>query len=121
VFHVKICSAAFYSVWSITDFCLLSGVLSVALPFLQLIDLAEPVEDQKGFVYEGAAIKDNIRRNGGRIEAPVAGASHWITLSDLKPCRRVLRMQKHRQRHPVATQQQQTQAPRAAGGRVLDI
>ncbi|WIA36485.1 hypothetical protein OEZ86_007785 [Tetradesmus obliquus] len=86
-----------------------------------LIDLQEPVEDHKGFVYEAAAIKDNIRRNHGRIECPVAGASHWIQLSDLKPCRRVLRMQKHRQRHPGAGQQTQTQAPRAAGGRVLDI
>jgi hypothetical protein len=89
---------------------------------LQLIDLDEPVEDQKGFVYEGAAIKENVRRYG-RIECPVAGASHYIGLSDLKPCRRVLRMQKHRQRHGpgAGQQQQQTQEPRAAGGRVLDI
>jgi hypothetical protein len=88
---------------------------------LQLIDLDDPVEDQKGFVYEGAAIRADITRNRGRIECPMAGASHWVTAADLKPCRRILRMQKHRQRHPGAGQEQQTQAPRAAGGRVLDI
>eukprot|EP00882_Tetradesmus_deserticola_P014440 GHRQ01015356.1.p4 GENE.GHRQ01015356.1~~GHRQ01015356.1.p4 ORF type:complete len:146 (+),score=59.33 GHRQ01015356.1:1157-1594(+) len=87
-----------------------------------LIDLEEPVEDHKGFVYEAAAITDNIKRSGiGHIECPVAGASHWIRLTDLKECRRVKRMQKHRQRYPGAGQQQQMQAPRAPGGRVLEL
>jgi hypothetical protein len=79
------------------------------------------VEDLKGFVYESKAIRADIARNGGRVECPVAGASHYVAAADLKPCKRVLRAQKRRQRHPGAGQQQQTQAPRAAGGRVLDI
>jgi hypothetical protein len=101
--------------------CGLFCLTALLFVLVQLIDLDDPVEDQKGFVYEGAAIRADITRNRGRIECPMAGASHWVTAADLKPCKRILRLQKHRQRHPGAGQQQQTQAPRAAGGRVLDI
>eukprot|EP00878_Enallax_costatus_P006745 GHUV01007071.1.p1 GENE.GHUV01007071.1~~GHUV01007071.1.p1 ORF type:complete len:248 (+),score=71.52 GHUV01007071.1:273-1016(+) len=82
-----------------------------------LIDLKDPVEDDKGFVYEGEAIRQTITRSGGWMECPVAGASHRVQLSTLKPCRRVIRMQKQRQR-------QGTQAQAGHGGQrgmVLDV
>lgn len=90
---------------------------------VQLIDLQEPVEDDKGFVYEGEAIRHTLRRSDGWMECPVAGASHRVQLNTLKPCRRILRMQKQRKRQGAHGGQTQhgghgTQTQR---GRVLDV
>ena len=41
---------------------------------LQLLELTEPVEDQKGFVYEKAIVEDHIKKSGQqRVPAPQAG------------------------------------------------
>lgn len=88
----------------------------------QLIELDEPVEDQMGFVYEGAAIRADINgQHNKQLQCPVAGASHVLTLQSLKPCRRILRQQKARQKQHGAGQQGHTQHPGGAAGRVLDI
>eukprot|EP00878_Enallax_costatus_P035734 GHUV01039945.1.p1 GENE.GHUV01039945.1~~GHUV01039945.1.p1 ORF type:complete len:208 (+),score=43.09 GHUV01039945.1:94-717(+) len=68
-----------------------------------LTNLKEPVEDDKGFVYEGETIRHLLNRSGGSMECPVAGASHRLQLSELKPCRRVMRMQEQQQRQGAQT------------------
>lgn len=81
-----------------------------------MADLDDPVEDQLGFVYEGAAIRDALklaaRDHMNWIECPLPAVSHRIMLYHLKPAnkRRLQRLARARQ------QQQQTQA---GGGRVV--
>ena len=70
----------------------------------KLVDIDEPVEDEKGYVYERAAIEDYIRRNGkpeGRggagekvMSCPVAGTSHQVAVSKLKPSREVEKLKR---------------------------
>lgn len=95
--------------------CVLCVLCLLCCP--QLLDLQEPVEDQKGVVYEGEAVRAALRASRmGWLEAPVAGSHHRITLASLKPCRRVLRMQKQRARRGGAATQ-----PTQRSGRVLDV
>ena len=56
--------------------------------FAQLMDLEEPVEDNKGFVYEKDAIHAHIRRAGGTgVQCPVAGINSFSALiSSLQHC-----------------------------------
>jgi len=70
----------------------------------KLEDIDEPVADEKGYVYERAAIEDYIRRNGkpeGRggvgekvMSCPVAGTSHQVAVSKLKPSREVEKLKR---------------------------
>ena len=70
----------------------------------KLVDIDEPVADEKGYVYERAAIEDYIRRNGkpeGRggagekvMSCPVAGTSHQVAVSKLKPSREVEKLKR---------------------------
>lgn len=85
---------------------------------VQLVDLESPVEDDKGFVYEGSAIRTAITRGGGVIECPVAGASHMVRLTNIKPSRRVLRLQKQKRRQGTQAGQGQ---PTQQQGTVLDL
>ena len=87
---------------------------------LQLADLDEPLEDQQGFIYEGAAIRNALHQamqdRCNWIECPLPGVSHKIMMHHLKPAnkRRLQRMAKLKQ------QQQQQQAGTQAGhGRVV--
>ncbi|GBF92693.1 hypothetical protein Rsub_05062 [Raphidocelis subcapitata] len=63
-----------------------------------VLELADPVEDEKGYVYDRAAITAHIRQRGynGACDAPFPGVSHSVVLSRLKPAARVLRAQKRR-------------------------
>lgn len=88
---------------------------------LQLADLDDPLEDQKGFIYEGAAIREALRKAAqvdrfNWIECPLPGVSHKIMQHHLKPAnkRRLQRMAK--------LKQQQQQGTQAGHGRVvLDV
>lgn len=91
----------------------------------QLAELDEPLQDQMGFIYEGAAIRGAIRqeqRNGYNwVECPMPGASHQIFLQNLKPVnkRRLQRLAKQKQAQQKQ-QQQGTQAGAHHGRVVLD-
>ena len=65
-----------------------------------MIDLKEPVEDAKGFVYEKEALEAYIKKQTkgrkGKILSPIAETNHYITLSELKPCSAILEAQKRR-------------------------
>lgn len=55
----------------------------------------EPVQDQKGYVYEKKAIEQYVKNMRGRpVPCPQSGTTHVITLNDLKPARGVERMRK---------------------------
>jgi hypothetical protein len=69
-------------------------------PLTQLLikDIATPVVDQKGYVYEKDAVMDYIARyknpRTGRAECPQAGTNHEIRSEDLKPARAIERARK---------------------------
>ena len=69
---------------------------------LQVLELDEPVEDRRGFVYEKADIERYIqqheRRQGGPCPCPVSGTSHSVALADLRVARAVLRAKQRAQR-----------------------
>eukprot|EP00227_Mantoniella_beaufortii_P017357 CAMPEP_0197576550 /NCGR_PEP_ID=MMETSP1326-20131121/1542_1 /TAXON_ID=1155430 /ORGANISM="Genus nov. species nov., Strain RCC2288" /LENGTH=264 /DNA_ID=CAMNT_0043139499 /DNA_START=20 /DNA_END=814 /DNA_ORIENTATION=+ len=67
-------------------------------------DLTEPVMDQKGIVYEKAAVVSFIKKKQGEVMCPQHGTSHKITLNDLKPARHIERAKK---RAKITQQQQQ--------------
>jgi len=97
----------------LADFCMPA--------LLQLADLDDPLEDQEGFIYEGAAIREALRKatldRCNWIECPLPGVSHKIMQHHLKPAnkRRLQRMAKLKQ-------QQQQQGTQAGHGRVvLDV
>lgn len=54
-------------------------------------DLDDPVEDNRGFVYERAAIVQYIGRAKSK-ECPVAGTQHTVTVAELKPSRMAKKM-----------------------------
>lgn len=65
------------------------------LSFKGLLDISEPVQDTKGFVYEREAILKYISsKPGGVVDAPVSGSSHKVRAADLKPAKAVLKAQK---------------------------
>lgn len=40
---------------------------------MQVLELPNPVEDEKGYIYDRDAITAHIRTSGGRCEAPFSG------------------------------------------------
>jgi hypothetical protein len=62
--------------------------------FKQLLDILEPVEDGRGFVYEKEAVMNALKKNNNRIPCAVAGTAHFVTAKDLHPARAVLAEQK---------------------------
>jgi len=85
------------------------------------MDLEDPVEDEKGYVYSRAAIIQHINSTRqGWCEAPISGASHRVTVASLKPSARVKRQQKRR-RLGLGGQQRGTQGGGGAGGSNADI
>eukprot|EP00890_Picochlorum_soloecismus_P005823 jgi/Picsp_1/6241/NSC_03595-R1_protein len=61
-----------------------------------LIDLDEPVEDAKGFVYEKKPLVDYLRQAKGRRKSPIAETNHIVTVNELKPAKHVLAAQRRR-------------------------
>jgi hypothetical protein len=41
---------------------------------VQLLELEDPVQDEKGYVYEKRFITDTLHKSGGRMQCPVPGA-----------------------------------------------
>lgn len=75
-----------------------------------LMDIEEPVQDAKGFVYEKTAIVQYIRRAPGPsayIECPVYGANHKLAENDLKPAKRIIKAQRKHKRNPAGRSQTQ--------------
>ena len=63
---------------------------------LQLIDLEEPVQDAKGFVYEKKPLVDYLRQAKGRRKSPIAETNHIVTVNELKPAKHVVAAQRRR-------------------------
>ena len=68
-------------------------------------DIEQPVQDQKGYVYDKQSIEQYIRKKNGSCPCPQSGTSHVITLNDLRPARNVERMRKRQKL--MMTQEQQ--------------
>lgn len=66
-----------------------------------ILELAEPVQDAMGVVYEKDAVVNYFRtlppRNGGRAII-MAGSTHQVTLAELQPAHKVLRAKKMEER-----------------------
>uniref|UniRef100_A0A061R632 SP-RING-type domain-containing protein n=1 Tax=Tetraselmis sp. GSL018 TaxID=582737 RepID=A0A061R632_9CHLO len=80
---------------AINAFCPLSRI--------EVLKLREPVEDDKGYVYEKEAVVDYITRESHhrrQVPCPQAGTTHYISLESLVPARRVLKAQRRRARFP---------------------
>ena len=58
-----------------------------------LLDIEDPVEDSKNFVYEKHAILEMLGRSAS-IKCPVAGTNHMLSKSDLRPARAVINAKK---------------------------
>ena len=88
----------------------------------QIMELEEPVEDERGYVYEKAAILDHIRqqerRSPGQCVCPVSGTTHIITAAGLRPARAVKQAQRRRR---LGRQPQQAGQSRRRSGDVLDL
>mmetsp|Transcript_138 Transcript_138/g.301 ORF Transcript_138/g.301 Transcript_138/m.301 type:complete len:250 (-) Transcript_138:266-1015(-) len=84
-----------------------------------VMELVEPVEDKKGYIYEKEHILQMLRQARGQpIKCPEAGTSHMVTLAELRPSRRVQR-EKRRQVFQ-GTQAGGTQAAGRAEENVVD-
>lgn len=58
---------------------------------IRVMDLVDPVEDSKGYVYEKQAIMHLLQRSRNQsIECPEAGTQHLVRIQDLHPARKVL-------------------------------
>ena len=55
------------------------------------MELDEPVEDSKGFVYEKADIVNFMK--GKSIQCPVAGTNHMVSAAGLRPAKAIIRAQ----------------------------
>lgn len=68
--------------------------LRCPITMVDILNLREPVEDSVGYVYEQEAIKELIYKKGRKgktsIPCPEAGTQHTVSLSDLRPARKVL-------------------------------
>lgn len=63
-----------------------------------VFELTEPVEDQKGFIYDKQAVLNYIRekgRNGNPVVCPISGARHTITQQSLRPSTRIERLKRN--------------------------
>lgn len=65
------------------------------------MELDEPVEDLKGFVYERADIVRFMKQQQS-ILCPVSGTNHSVSVGDLRPARAIMRAQSRAQRNPRA-------------------
>ncbi len=88
-------------------------------------ELQDPVEDQKGYVYDKKSIYDYIAHRGahGQVQCPVMGCAHMVSRATLKPCTRILKRRERQQRQQRwgGTQAQTQQAGAAdAGEEVLE-
>lgn len=63
-----------------------------------ILELEDPVEDQKGYVYERENIEGYIRESRGSVSCPAAATSHFVTMATLKKANKVIRLQKKAQR-----------------------
>lgn len=63
-----------------------------------ILELEDPVEDQKGYVYERENIENYIREGGGSTTCPAAATNHFVTMATLKKASKVIRLQKKAQR-----------------------
>ena len=81
-------------------------------------ELQDPVEDQKGYVYDKKAIYAYIDASrGGQVQCPVMGCTHMVSRATLKPCTHVLKRRERQQRQQRwAGTQAQTQPAGAADG-----
>ena len=57
-------------------------------------ELIDPVEDQKGFIYDKAAVIKYIRDKRGNVACPISGAQHTITENGLKLSTRIERIKR---------------------------
>ena len=48
-----------------------------------IADIEEPVQDQKGYVYDKMAIEQYIRKKGGSCPCPQSGTSHAVSYTHL--------------------------------------
>ena len=58
-----------------------------------ILELEQPVQDRVGMVYDKAAMVEYIKKHGGhdqRVPCPVAGTTHTVTLSELRPAAAVV-------------------------------
>ena len=74
-----------------------SGIPNAKCPISAkaLDEIADPVEDQHGYVYSKAAILEYIKAAGSK-KCPCPGTSHMVSKSDLRPCVAVLVLQRRR-------------------------
>lgn len=79
-------------------FCPLSGK--------PLMEIEEPVEDQKGYVYEKHDVVYYINSNGGSVKCPSSATQHMITIPELKRAHKLIRQQKHQRIHGTQRQSQ---------------
>lgn len=83
-----------------------------------VLELKEPVQDSKGYIYEKSGIqamfeqarKGNPHRWNGSIHCPYQGTRHHITLAELKPSAQVERARKRMKFQALKQSQAQTQA-----------
>jgi len=61
-----------------------------------IFEVADPVKDKQGYVYEKEYIIQMFQRGMNAIECPVAGTTHQIHKADLKPAKELLRERKRR-------------------------
>jgi len=88
-----------------------------SVPLLQIMELEDPVEDERGYVYEKAAVQDYIRQKPpGHCQCPVSGTVHLITIEGLRPAR-VLKQAQRRARQG----KQRPDQNRRRSGDVLDL
>ncbi|CAD7703049.1 unnamed protein product [Ostreobium quekettii] len=62
-----------------------------------VLDLHDPVQDERGFIYEREVIEAYIKeasRNRSTVTCPVAGTSHKITVASLRPAAGVISKQR---------------------------
>lgn len=67
------------------------------LTLVEVMQLKEPVEDPKGFVYERSALMDYFRKAPkvrGKVRAPMAEVNHYISAKDIKPAMSIIEAQK---------------------------
>ncbi|DBA85803.1 TPA: hypothetical protein ACH3X1_005355 [Trebouxia sp. C0004] len=63
-----------------------------------ILELEDPVEDQKGYVYERENIEEYVRAARGSVACPAAATSHFVNMATLKKANKVIRLQRKAQR-----------------------
>lgn len=60
-----------------------------------IMEIDDPVVDQKGYVYERQVIEEYIRSDGGKTMCPATATSHEVTLANLKKAHKIIRQQRY--------------------------